>query len=330
MRSFRGVNVLVTGGGGFIGSHLVEALVEAGAAVTVLDDFSSGRRENLASVEGKVRTIAGDLCEQGVMARALRGSEMVLHLATRCVRLSFSNPVEVHRVNCEGTYQLLLGAVEQKVRRFVYVSSSEVYGSAVAVPMREDHPLEPTTVYGATKLAGEFFAKAMARSFGLETVVVRPFNTYGPRAHFEGVYGEVIPRFTVRLLNGKRPIIFGDGFQTRDFTYVSDTVRGILLAAAGPPGTGQPVNIARGEEISIKRLAALLAQRIDPSLEAEHAPPRPADVRRHLADVGLARASLGFQAEVGIEEGLSRYVEWFRQAYPDPSACLAHDVVRNW
>ncbi len=330
MTSFRGVRILVTGGAGFIGSHLVEALVAGGAAVTVLDDFSSGRPANLASVDTSVDIVEGDLCGEALLMRSLQGVEVVMHLAARCVRLSFSDPVEVHRVNSEGTHRLLLAAARQGVRNFVYVSSSEVYGSAVTVPMGEDHPLEPTTIYGATKLAGELYANAMTRSFGLNTAIVRPFNTYGPRAHFEGVYGEVIPRFTLRLLNGRRPVIFGDGLQTRDFTYVTDTVRGILLAASRAEGTGQVVNIARGEEVTIRHLATLLGRLIDPSLEPEYAPGRPADVRRQLADVSRARKTLGFSAQVSIEDGLSRYVEWFRKAYPDPAACLSHDVVRNW
>lgn len=330
MDAVRGARVLVTGGAGFIGSHLVEALVAAGAIVTVLDDFSSGHRANLAGVSGAITLVEGDLCDATIRARALRDVEIVLHLATRCVRLSFLNPLDIYRVNCEGTYRLLLDCLDRTVRRVVYVSSSEVYGSAVRVPMAEDHPLQPTTVYGATKLAGELYTQAMTRSFGLESVVVRPFNTYGPRAHFEGVYGEVIPRFAVRLLNGRRPTIFGDGLQTRDFTYVSDTVHGILLAITRAPGTGLAVNIARGEEVTVKRLAERLAELIDPSLTACHDAARPADVRRHLADVSLARVELGFEPQVDLREGLGRYLKWFREAYPDPSACLAHDVARNF
>jgi UDP-glucose 4-epimerase len=328
--AFAGRRVLVTGGAGFIGSHLVDALVRARAAVVVLDDFSSGRRENLAEVGQAIEVIEGDLCDGTTLKRALASVDVVMHLATRGVRLSLSQPGEVYRVNSEGTARLFLAAAAERVARVVYVSSSEVYGTAVSVPMREDHPFEPTTVYGATKLAGEFYAKAMTRSFGLPTVIVRPFNTYGPRAHFEGVYGEVIARFTVRLLNGLPPVIFGDGHQTRDFTHVSDTVRGILLAAANGEVAGEPVNIARGEEISVLRLASLLGRLIGPRLTPEHAAERPADVRRLWADVSRARAQLGFRAEVGIEQGLAGYVDWFRRAYPDPSLCLVHHVFRNW
>ena len=330
MSALAGHRVLVTGGAGFIGSHLVDALLATGARVRVLDDFSSGRRENLAAAGARADVVEGDVCDDRALDRAVAGVDLVMHLATRCVRLSLSDPDDVHRVNSQGTLRVLLAARRHGARRVVYVSSSEVYGSGVKVPMSEDHPLEPTTVYGATKLAGELYAQAMTRSFGLPTVVVRPFNTYGPRAHFEGVYGEVIPRFTVRLLNGRRPVIFGDGLQTRDFTYVSDTVRGILAAACVPEASGQVFNVARGEEVTVRRLAELLAKAIDPLLAPELAEPRPADVRRHWADVTRARAALGFSASVDIEEGLSRYVEWFRDAYPDPATCLRDEVVRNW
>ena len=233
-------------------------------------------------------------------------------------------------MNSHGTLRVLLAARRHGARRVVYVSSSEVYGSGVKVPMTEDHPLEPTTVYGATKLAGELYTQAMTRSFGLPTIVVRPFNTYGPRAHFEGVYGEVIPRFTVRLLNGRRPVIFGDGLQTRDFTYVGDTVRGLVAAVSVREATGRVFNLARGEEVTVRRLAELLAKAIDPTLSPEFTEARPADVRRHWADVSRARAELGFEAPVSSEEGLARYVAWFRETYPDPAACLRDEVVRNW
>jgi UDP-glucose 4-epimerase len=322
--------VLVTGGAGFIGSHLVDALVAAGARVRVLDDFSSGRRENLAAAGARVEVVEGDVCDERALDRALAGADTVMHLATRCLRLSLSDPEDVHRVNSHGTLRLLLAARRHGARRVVYVSSSEVYGSGVTVPMSEDHPLDPTTVYGATKLAGELYTQAMTRSFGLPTIVVRPFNTYGPRAHFEGVYGEVIPRFTVRLLNGRRPVIFGDGLQTRDFTYVGDTVRGLVAAASVREATGRVFNLARGEEVTVRRLAELLAKAIDPTLSPEFTEARPADVRRHWADVSRARAELEFEAPVSIEEGLARYVAWFRETYPDPAACLRDEVVRNW
>jgi UDP-glucose 4-epimerase len=299
--------------------------------VRVLDDFSSGRREHLAGASARgAEIVEGDVCDARALDATMSGIGVVIHLATRCVRLSLSDPEGVHRVNSEGTLRVLMAARRHQVGKVVYVSSSEVYGTAVRAPMAEDHPLAPTTIYGATKLAGELYTQAVTRSFGLPTIVVRPFNTYGPRAHFAGVYGEVIPRFTVRLLNGRRPVIFGDGSQTRDFTYVTDTVRGILAAAGVPDAHGQVVNVARGEEVTIRHLAALLANAVDPGLTPEFIEARPGDVHRHWADVSRARARLGFRAEVALEEGLTRYLDWFRRTYPDPAACLGDESVRNW
>ena len=327
---FRGRSVLVTGGAGFIGSHLVDALGGLGAHVRVLDDFSSGRPENLAAAAGRPQIVEGDVCDDAALDLAIPGVDVVIHMAARCVRLSLFDPDDVHRVNSQGTLRVLQAARRHGVRRVVYISSSEVYGSGVHVPMSEDHPLQPTTIYGATKLAGELYVQTLARSFDLPAVVVRPFNTYGPRAHFKGVYGEVIPRFTVRLLNGRAPVIFGDGLQTRDFTYVSDTVRGILAAASVPDARGQIFNIARGEEVTVQRLAELLAKHTNSDLHPEFSEPRPADVRRHWANVACARVQLAFQANIDIDEGLARYVAWFQERYPDPSVALDDDAVRNW
>jgi UDP-glucose 4-epimerase len=329
-RTLAGHTVLVTGGAGFIGSHLVEALVTAGATVRVLDDFSSGRRENLATVATQVQIIEGDVCDSAALDHAVAGAGIVVHMAARCVRLSLFDPEDVHRVNSEGTLRVLTAARRHGIGRVVYVSSSEVYGSGMTMPMSEEHPLQPTTIYGATKLAGELYTQTLTRSFDLPAVVVRPFNSYGPRAHFKGVYGEVIPRFTVNLLNGRRPVIFGDGLQTRDFTFVKDTVRGIITAATVPAAHGQVFNIARGEEVSVRRLAELLAKQVGSDLTPEYTEERPADVRRHWADVRRADAELDFRAAVDIETGLASYVTWFRATYPDPAAALGDDAVRNW
>jgi UDP-glucose 4-epimerase len=215
--------------------------------------------------------------------------------------------------------------------RLVYVSSSEVYGTALVAPMDEQHPLVPTTPYGASKAAGELYAKAWHTTYGLPAVVVRPFNSYGPREHFEGPYGEVIPKFVIRALAGVAPAIFGDGEQTRDFTYVEDTARGIVEAGACDALVGDVINIARGEEVTINRLCErvlALVERGD--LIALRRPPRPADVRRHYAAVGKAKAVLGFVAPTAIDEGLQRYLSWFRATGLDPAALLKQEVERNW
>jgi UDP-glucose 4-epimerase len=327
------VKALVTGGAGFIGSHLVDALVADGASVTVVDDLSAGSRENLANHDG-VPGFHFEHCsilDKARVAELLQGIDTVYHLATQCLRLSFTEPELVHEVNTTGTLNVLLGAVAARVRRFVYVSSSEVYGTAKVAPMTEEHPFDPTTIYGASKLAGELYTSAFHRAHGLSSVVVRPFNNYGPRAHYESAHGELIPKLVLRALTGQRPVIFGDGEQTRDFTYVDDTVRAILLAARSDALTGRAVNVARGQEVSVNEIVRLVLRACArEDLAPEHHPERPADVRRHVADVGLARRALGFEAQIDIEEGIARYVAWFKRVYPEPARLLAREQVQNW
>jgi UDP-glucose 4-epimerase len=328
-----GRRVLVTGGAGFIGSHLVDALVARGDYVVVVDNLSVGSRENLAHHDGsgRVELQVVDVLDAERLRPFVDGVDTVFHLATQCVRLSLFNPEIVHKVNTEGTLRILMASDAAGVRRFVYVSSSEAFGSAQTVPMSEDHPFDPTTIYGASKLAGEHYTTAFHRTHGLNTVIVRPFNTYGTREHFKGAYGEVIPKFVVRVMNGKRPIIFGDGRQTRDFTFVDDTVRGMLLAAGATGLNGRSVNIARGVEVSINEIARLVLEVCGrPDIRPEFAPERPADVRRHYADITRARRELGFEPTVDIEAGIRRYVAWFRSTYPDPSGLMAQEQGFNW
>lgn len=325
--------MVVTGGAGFIGSHVVDRLVEEEHEVVVIDDFSVGREENLGqhAHDPRVSVERADVRDLRAMTRLLRGADTVFHLAVQCLRVSLYDPLLVHDVNATGTLVTCLAARDARVKRFVYVSSSEVYGSAVSVPMSEDHPLRPTTPYAASKLAGEVYALTFARMHELPVIIVRPFNSYGPRAHHEGASGEVIPRFVIQALCDVRPTIFGDGEQTRDFTWVLDSALGIVRGGKCDELLGRAVNVACGQEVTVTRVAEIILRTCGrESLGIAHAPERPGDVRRHFADIGLARRLLGFTPTVSIEEGIGRYVDWLRRSAPDPRALLAEQEQVNW
>jgi len=327
-----GRRIVVTGGAGFIGSHLADALARDNDLV-IIDDFSVGCRENTAQLEGlsNVRIAEADITDRDAMHELCAGAEVVFHLAISCLRTSFGQPYMSHDINAGGTLSLCLAAQERRVKRFLYVSSSEVYGSALAVPMSEEHPLQPTTVYGASKLAGELYAQAVGRTYGLPVSVVRPFNTYGPREPWQGARAEVIPRFLLALEAGHAPVVYGDGLQTRDFTYVEDTVRGLLLAGACDELVGGVVNVARGREVSIRRVAELLRERVGgdappPRFESD----RPGDVSRHYADVAKAKRLFGFEPEVEFEDGLARTLAWFRGQKIAERADVGAATRPNW
>lgn len=326
-------NVLVTGGAGFIGSHLTDALLAQGCRVTVLDDFSSGERANLelAKQTGRLCLIEGSILDKDALAEAMRGVSHVFHLAVQCVRKSIGNPLENHDVNATGTILTLEAARRAGVQRFLYCSSSEVYGNCGGERLHEDSTAcAPVTVYGAAKLAGEYYAKAYHQTYGLPIVVVRPFNAYGPREHDRGDLAEVIPRFVIRALNGLPPVIFGDGKGGRDFTYVTEIAAGIMLAAQSDALIGRVVNLAYGKMITISEVAAAVLRacgRTD--LSPQHIDPRPGDVIALQADTARAREILDFRAVIEFEQGLLRYLEWFRRQYPTPSALL-EERLQNW
>jgi UDP-glucose 4-epimerase len=308
--------ILVTGASGFIGSHLSDRLARDNELV-LIDDFSIGPRENLAGLEGKqnVRIVEADIQDQPRMLELFAGTEVVIHMAISCLRTSLNQPQLSHDINAGGTLSVLMAARAAEVERFVYVSSSEIYGSAQIAPMTEEHPCAPTTVYGASKLAGELYAFAYWRSYGLPVSVVRPFNTYGPREPYAGARSEVIPRFALQLDAGRSPVIYGDGSQTRDFTYVSDTVSGIVAATGCDALVGESVNVAFGREASISHIAELLGEVTGhPEIPIVRDEPRPGDVDRHFADTSKARRLFGFEPEVALEAGLERTVAWLRDA----------------
>jgi UDP-glucose 4-epimerase len=324
--------VLVTGGAGFIGSHLVDRLVGQGAAVTVLDDFSTGRIENIAEAQrrGDVRVVKGSVLEPPSLDAAMEGCSRVYHLAVQCVRRSLQRPVENHAINATGTLLALEAARRACVGRFIYCSSSEVYGNCGAERLDEETQCVPVTVYGAAKLAGELYAKAYWQTYRLPTVVVRPFNAYGPREHESGDLAEVIPRFVIRVLNGQAPVIFGSGANGRDFTYVTETAAGIALAGGCDALVGRTVNLAYGRMVTVAELARMVAVACGmPELQPVHIEARPGDVVALHADTRRAREILGFRAAIDLRSGLERYLAWFRARHNDVSSLIEAEV-RNW
>ena len=331
--SWQGTTVLLTGAAGFIGSNLCDALIARGARVVAVDDLSVGRVENLkqAKLSGQLQFQQATILDPRSLPE-LGDVEVVFHLAVACLRVSLSRPEHVHEVNATGTLRLLEHCRLHcpRLKRFVYCSSSEVYGSAQQVPMDEGHPLVPTTVYGASKLAGELYTRAYQLTHQLPVTIVRPFNTYGPREHHEGASGEVIPRFAIRILNGLPPLVFGSGDQKRDFTYVEDTCRGLMHLAQHPDAEGRVLNLARGQEVSILEVASKLLHLLGRSdLEVEHRTPRPADVERHFACPEQARR-LGFEARVNIDDGLLRYLEWLQSHSLQAERLLEEVSDQNW
>ena len=322
-----GKKVFVTGGAGFIGSHLVDALADCN--VRVLDDLSTGKQQNLAASQARadVELIRGDIRDRRFVAELLSDTDVVFHLACRGVRHSIGHPLESHEVNADGTLILLEEARRAGVERFVHVSSSEVYGTARYAPMDENHPTFPETVYGAAKLAGECYARAYHQTYGLPTVVVRPFNNFGPRSHHEGDSGEVIPRFVVWALNGNAPIIFGDGTQTRDFIYVEETAHWLRRVAECDALVGQTINLGSGNETSVNELAEIVYEAVGvPELRPDYQPRRPGDVQRHLADVRRAKEILGFHTRISVREGIRRLIEHLRSSQTERRRSAGRNV----
>ena len=307
---------LVTGGAGFIGSHIAAALAGAGARVRVLDDLSTGHAENLEEVGGGVEFVRGGLTDAEALARALEGVEVVFHeAAIPSVPRSVETPEVTHRACAEGTFALLLAARRAGVRRLVYAASSSAYGDQPTLPKAEDMRPEPLSPYAAAKLVGEYYCQVWTRVYGFETVCLRYFNVFGPRQDPSSQYSGVISRFISTLAGGGRPVIYGDGEQSRDFTYVSNIVDGNLRAAESARAVGQVINVATGRRTTLNELLDAL-KRITgrAEVEAEHREPRLGDVRHSLADITLARELLGYEPQVGLEEGLRKTIEWWKQS----------------
>lgn len=324
---------MVTGGAGFIGSQLSISLLDRGCQVRVLDNFATGTKDNLSQNRENpaFELVEGSILDEDVLNKALADVDVVFHLACLGVRHSLRFPFENHRVNAEGTLNVLGAARTAGVERFLYCSSSEIYGTAERVPMDENHPARPCTVYGASKLAGEAYARAFFKTWDFPTIVIRPFNTFGPRSHFEGDAGEVIPKCIVRALGGRELLVFGDGSQTRDFTYVEDTAAALIAAVECDQAIGQTLNIGSEFEISIRDLAQKIIGLVgNKSARIEYGASRPGDVGRLFADCSRFRTLTGWKAAVSFEQGMNRTIEYFRNHPAGIDALLAQEKGRSW
>ena len=305
---------LVTGGAGFIGSHIAEALLGARESVRIFDNLATGRESNLAALEERAQFVQGDLRDLASVRAAMQGVEVVFHQgALASVPRSIADPIGSLETNINGTQNVLLAARDSGVRRVVYASSSSVYGDTPTLPKREDMPTHPMSPYAVQKLSGELLCGVFTRIYGLETVALRYFNVFGPRQDPASEYAAVIPRFLTALIEKRRPIVFGDGEQTRDFTYIANVVQANLLAASSSEAVGYALNIGCGEQISLNTVLRLAGELLGVTVDADYREPRPGDVRDSCADINLAQRLLGYRPSVSFHEGLARTLDALRR-----------------
>jgi nucleoside-diphosphate-sugar epimerase len=307
---------LITGGAGFIGSHIARTLAGMGHKVRVLDNFSTGHRHNLEGAEGPVEIVEGSLTDAEAVARAVVGADYVIHQAALAsVPRSVKDPVSSNAANIDGTLNLLVAARDAGVKRLVYASSSSVYGDTPTLPKVETMPTRPKSPYALQKLTAEEYCRIFFDQYGLETVALRYFNVFGPRQDPKSQYTGVIAKFATALLTGERPTIFGDGLTSRDFTYVANNVRANLLACVAPrAAAGQAMNVACGDRITLLELLAGMQKLLGTNLEPIFAPERAGDVKHSQADIGKARELLGYEPQVGFEEGLAVTTRWYAES----------------
>jgi nucleoside-diphosphate-sugar epimerase len=307
---------LVTGGAGFIGSNIVDELVRRGHEVVVLDNLSAGKEENLAGVRKKIEFRAESITDLAAVQSASKGADYVIHLAARTsVPRSVQNPLETNSVNIDGTLNVLVAARDAKVRRFVYAASSSAYGETPTLPKAEAMQPAPISPYGVTKYVGEIYAQVFGRVYGLENASVRFFNVFGPRQDPTSQYSGVLSRFMLAVIEGKQPVIYGDGEQSRDFTYIDNIVDETLRACESKGASGLVFNGGTGARITLNEVLKLLEEITGKKIEAKHDPPRTGDIRDSQADVTLAHKVLGYQPIVPFEEGLQRTWDWYKSNY---------------
>lgn len=308
--------VVVTGGAGFIGSHIAAALSASGARVRVLDDLSTGHRENLEEIGGDIEFIQGSVADQDLLIKAFEDVELVYHeAAIPSVPRSVEAPRQTHIASVDGTFSLLLAARERKVRRVVYAASSSAYGDQPTLPKSEQMAPDPLSPYAVAKLVGEYYCKVFTRVYGLETVALRYFNVFGPRQDPGSQYSGVVSRFLSALFGNQRPVIYGDGEQSRDFTYIDNVVAANLSAGTSTGAVGRVINVANGQRVTLNELLAVLKDltgRHD--VTAEYLDPRVGDVRHSLADISMARELLGYESKVDLREGLRRTIDWWKSS----------------
>ena len=311
---------IVTGGAGFIGSHIVETLLHQGEKVKVIDNFSTGKKENLQfsqqTVKGELEIVEADIRDLNVLRREFKYADYVLHQAAlRSVPKSYHNPLEYDEVNVRGTLNVLLAARECGVKRVVYASSSSVYGERKDLPEKENDLPNPVSIYAASKLNGEYYCNVFNHLYGLETVVLRYFNVFGPRQSLENKYAVVIPKFIVCFLKGENPPIYGDGYQSRDFTYIKNVVKANILSVLKPEAKGQVFNIANGKAHTVLEIYEFIKNYFGRDLEPKFEPPRPGDVRHTLGDISRAREILGYVPEVDFQQGMLLTIKWFQESF---------------
>lgn len=307
---------LVTGGAGFIGSNIVDELIRRGHEVVVLDDLSTGKEANLAAVRQKIDFRTGSITNLDTLKSACQGTDYVIHLAARTsVPKSVKDPLESNHVNIDGTLNVLVAARDAKVKRFVFAASSSAYGETPTLPKIESMQPAPISPYGVTKYVGELYAQVFGRVYGLENACIRYFNVFGPRQDPTSQYSGVLSRFMLAVIKGERPVIYGDGEQTRDFTYVANVVDETLRACEAKSASGMVFNGGTGARITLNEVLKLLGKITGRQIQARYDPPRNGDIRDSQADISLARKVLGYEPLVYFEEGLKRTWEWYKSAY---------------
>ena len=312
---------LVTGGAGFIGSNTVDELVRRGHSVVVLDDLSSGKEDNLAEIRNKITFIKGSITDIEVVRKAMHEAEYVLHLAARTsVPRSVKDPIETNKINIDGTLNVLVAAKELKVKRVVFAASSSAYGETPTLPKVETMQPQPISPYGVTKFVGELYGQTFGRCYGLENVSLRYFNIFGPRQDPSSPYSGVLAKFCTAFLEDTQPVVFGDGEQTRDFTYVENAVQANLLACEAPNVSGKVFNVGVAGRVSLNAVLRELGKITGKTLDAKYEPPRDGDIRDSQADISQAKEFLGYDPQVTFEDGLARTFEWYRETQTKAAA----------